>query len=178
MPKDPAQTIFLGIRAEALPARYSIGDAPIYNAGSQRPVYKATRTDTAELVACTKIPKSSLHTLDSVQAFQQVGHIKSYEILLMLHRTNLHCRRRSHLGVAVQGLEAHCKLSGHPGIVELIGAYTDDHFVYVLTELCQGGTLSTVLADGKLSDKDVANIATQAASALNHCHKLGQLHLC
>ena len=82
------------------------------------------------------------------------------------------------LGVAVQGLEAHCKVSGHPAIVELIGAYTDDESVYVLTELCQGGTLSTVLTGGKLSDSGVANIATQAAAALSHCHKLGQLHLC
>ncbi len=80
--------------------------------------------------------------------------------------------------VAVQGLEAHCQVSGHPGIVELIGAYTDDEYVYVVTELCEGGTLSAVLTDGKLSDKSVANIATQAASALGHCHQLGQLHIC
>ncbi len=79
------------------------------------------------------------------------------------------------LGVAVQGLEAHRKVSGHPGIVELIGAYTDDESVYVLTEFCGGGTLSAVLARGKLSDKTVANIATEAASALTHCHNIGQL---
>lgn len=82
------------------------------------------------------------------------------------------------LGVAVQGLEAHCKVSGHPGIVKLIGAYTNDESVYVLTELCQGGTLSTVLKGGKLSYSGVASIATQAASAISHCHKLGQLHVC
>lgn len=82
MPLDPVQTIFLGIRAEALPARYSINDAPTYNAGSQRPVYKAIRTDTAELVACTKIPKSSLHTLDSVQALQQVGYMRSFPLYI------------------------------------------------------------------------------------------------
>ena len=79
MPMDPAKTIFLGDRAEALPAIYLIGDAaPVYNAGSQRPVYKATRTDTAELVACTKIPRSSLHTQDSLQALQQVRHERSF----------------------------------------------------------------------------------------------------
>jgi len=77
---DPAKTIFLGDRAEALPAIYSIGDAaPVYNAGSQRPVYKATRTDTAELVACTKISKSLLHTQDGMQALQQVGHKRSFQ---------------------------------------------------------------------------------------------------
>ena len=79
------------------------------------------------------------------------------------------------LGVAVQGLEGHCKVSGHPGIVELIGAYTDDESVYVLTELCEGGTLSAVLDCGKLSDNNVANLATEAASALGHCHNNGQL---
>jgi hypothetical protein len=75
---DPAKTIFLGDRAEALPAIYSIGDAtPVYSAGIQRPVYKVTRTDTAELVACTKISKASLDRQDGMQALQQVGHKRS-----------------------------------------------------------------------------------------------------
>lgn len=79
------------------------------------------------------------------------------------------------LGVAVQGLEAHCKVSGHPGIVNLKGVYTDHESVYVLTEFCQGGTLSTVLKGGKISESGIASIATQAASAISHCHELGQL---
>jgi len=76
---DPAKTIFLDDRAEALPATYSIfGAAPLYNAGSQRPVYKATRTDTAEMFACTKISKSSLHKQDGMKALRQVRHQKYF----------------------------------------------------------------------------------------------------
>ncbi|KAL0036270.1 hypothetical protein WJX79_010855 [Trebouxia sp. C0005] len=75
-----------------------------------------------------------------------------------------------------QGLEAHCKVSGHPGIVNLKGVYTDHESVYVLTEFCQGGTLSTVLKGGKISESGIASIATQAASAISHCHELGVLH--
>lgn len=76
-----------------------------------------------------------------------------------------------------QGLEAHRKVCGHPGVAQLFGAYTDKEYVYILTEFLEGGALSTCLARGRLSNKQGARLAVQVASALSHCHKLGKLFL-
>ncbi len=82
---DPAKTIFLGDCAKGLPAVFSIVDATsLYNTGSQRPVYKAIRTDTGELIACTKITKSSLDPQDGLNAPQHVCHKRSLPPLLEL----------------------------------------------------------------------------------------------
>jgi eukaryotic-like serine/threonine-protein kinase len=43
----------------------------------------------------------------------------------------------------------------HPGIVTLYEAEVDDEGAYLVSELVHGATLDELLADGRLSDRDV-----------------------
>jgi eukaryotic-like serine/threonine-protein kinase len=64
----------------------------------------------------------------------------------------------------------------HPGIVTLYEAGSDDDATYLVSELVEGRTLDELLADGALSDRDVARIGAALADALNHAHAHGVIH--
>jgi eukaryotic-like serine/threonine-protein kinase len=64
----------------------------------------------------------------------------------------------------------------HPGIVTLYEAGSDDDATYLVSELVEGRTLDELLADGALSDRDVASIGVALAAALEHAHAHGVIH--
>src|SRR3954454_24505618 len=64
----------------------------------------------------------------------------------------------------------------HPGIVTLYEAGSDDEAAYLVSELVEGRTLDELLADGALSDRDVARIGVALADALDHAHRNGVIH--
>jgi len=64
----------------------------------------------------------------------------------------------------------------HPGIVALYEAGTDDDACYLVSELVRGETLGTLLAEGELSDRDVARIGVALCEALAHAHARGVIH--
>ncbi|MGH2881177.1 MAG: protein kinase domain-containing protein [Solirubrobacteraceae bacterium] len=64
----------------------------------------------------------------------------------------------------------------HPGIVTLYEAAVDDEGAYLVSEFVQGTTLDRLLADGRLSDRDVVQIGIAVCEALAHAHANGVIH--
>ncbi len=64
----------------------------------------------------------------------------------------------------------------HPAIVTLFEAAVDDDGAYLVSELVRGRTLDEVLGSGKLSDRDILNIAVSLCQALEHAHDQGVIH--
>jgi hypothetical protein len=64
----------------------------------------------------------------------------------------------------------------HPGIVTLYEAAVDDDGAYLVSELIRGHTLDQLLADGRLSDRDIVAIGIALCDALAHAHDQGVVH--
>jgi eukaryotic-like serine/threonine-protein kinase len=64
----------------------------------------------------------------------------------------------------------------HPGIVTLYEAAVDDEGAYLVSELVHGATLDALLADGRLSDRDLIRIGIALCDALSHAHAQGVIH--
>ena len=64
----------------------------------------------------------------------------------------------------------------HPGIVTLYEAAVDDEGAYLVSELVRGKTLDALLADGRLSDRDLVQIGIALCDALAHAHAHGVVH--
>lgn len=64
----------------------------------------------------------------------------------------------------------------HPAIVTLYEAAVDDDGAYLVSELVRGSTLDQVLASGRLSDRDVVEIALGLCDALEYAHQEGVIH--
>jgi tRNA A-37 threonylcarbamoyl transferase component Bud32 len=78
-------------------------------------------------------------------------------------------------GRAEREARAAARLS-HPAIVTLYEAGSDGEAMYLVSELVRGGTLAELLADGALSDRDVAEIGLALCQALAHAHAQGVVH--
>ena len=64
----------------------------------------------------------------------------------------------------------------HPAIVTLYEAGSDGDAAYLVSELVEGEALDDLLADGALSDRDIARIGAALAAALDHAHGHGVIH--
>ncbi len=64
----------------------------------------------------------------------------------------------------------------HPGIVTLYEAAVDDEGAYLVSELVRGSTFGSLLAEGKLSDRDIVEIGVALCDALAHAHEHGVVH--
>ncbi len=64
----------------------------------------------------------------------------------------------------------------HPGIVALYELGSDDHDVYLVSELVRGATLEELAREGAVSDRDVARIGKALCEALEHAHARGVIH--
>ena len=64
----------------------------------------------------------------------------------------------------------------HPGIVALFEMGSDEHDVYLVSELVRGATLQELDREGALSDRDVARIGAALCDALEHAHARGVIH--
>jgi len=64
----------------------------------------------------------------------------------------------------------------HPAIVTLYEAAVDDDGAYLVSELVKGPTLDDLLSAGKLSDRDVLEVAIGLCDALTHAHEQGVIH--
>ncbi|HEY4280260.1 MAG TPA: serine/threonine-protein kinase [Conexibacter sp.] len=78
-------------------------------------------------------------------------------------------------GRAEQEARAAARLA-HPAIVTLYEAGSEGGTTYLVTELVRGGTLAELLADGALSDRDVAEVGIALCQALAHAHAQGVVH--
>ena len=64
----------------------------------------------------------------------------------------------------------------HPGIVGIYELASDDHDVYLVSELVRGRTLAELTKAGAISDRDVARIGIALCEALEHAHERGVIH--
>jgi hypothetical protein len=64
----------------------------------------------------------------------------------------------------------------HPGIVAIYELASDDHDVYLVSELVRGRTLAELTGAGAISDRDVARIGIALCEALEHAHARGVIH--
>ena len=64
----------------------------------------------------------------------------------------------------------------HPGIVGIYELASDEHDVYLVSELVRGRTLAELTAAGAISDRDVARIGIALCDALEHAHARGVIH--
>jgi serine/threonine protein kinase len=73
--------------------------------------------------------------------------------------------------------EAHAaaRLS-HPAIVALYEAHAVDDAFYLISELVDGDTLATLIAEESLEDEEILEISLALAGALSHAHARGVIH--
>ena len=64
----------------------------------------------------------------------------------------------------------------HPGIVGIYELASDEHDVYLVSELVRGRTLAELTQAGAISDRDVARIGIALCEALEHAHARGVIH--
>jgi len=64
----------------------------------------------------------------------------------------------------------------HPAIVTLYEAAVDDDDAYLVSELVRGATFGQLLGAGRLSDRDVIEVAIALCDALAHAHAEGVVH--
>jgi serine/threonine protein kinase len=64
----------------------------------------------------------------------------------------------------------------HPAIVTLYEAAVDDEGAYLVSELVHGATLHQLLEEGRLSDRDIVEVAISLCDALSHAHAAGVIH--
>jgi eukaryotic-like serine/threonine-protein kinase len=64
----------------------------------------------------------------------------------------------------------------HPGIVAIYELASDEHDVYLVSELVRGRTLGELVHAGAIADRDVARIGIALCEALEHAHARGVIH--
>lgn len=64
----------------------------------------------------------------------------------------------------------------HPKIVSLYESSTDGDTTYLVSELVRGRTLSDLIDDGELSDREIAYVGIDICDALAHAHAAGVIH--
>ena len=68
------------------------------------------------------------------------------------------------------------KLS-HPNIMEIYEVYDDNRYLYIISELCNGGELFDMIHEkGHLTELEAKNIMKQLLSAISYCHKFNIIH--
>jgi hypothetical protein len=64
----------------------------------------------------------------------------------------------------------------HPGIVAVYELASDEHDVYLVSELVRGRTLAELTRAGAVADRDIARIGIALCDALEHAHARGVIH--
>jgi serine/threonine protein kinase len=73
--------------------------------------------------------------------------------------------------------EAHATARlGHPAIVALYEASSDEDAFYLISELIDGATLGELISADQLADEEVLEIGVALLSALEHAHARGVIH--
>jgi eukaryotic-like serine/threonine-protein kinase len=64
----------------------------------------------------------------------------------------------------------------HRGIVTLYELGEDGRRAYLVSELAEGATLDELARDGRISDREVAEVGVELCDALDHAHASGVVH--
>jgi eukaryotic-like serine/threonine-protein kinase len=76
---------------------------------------------------------------------------------------------------AAREAQATARLS-HPAIVALYEARPEGEAFYLISELVEGDTLATLIAQDALDDEEILQIGVALAGALEHAHARGVIH--
>ncbi|EEF38317.1 calcium-dependent protein kinase, putative [Ricinus communis] len=69
------------------------------------------------------------------------------------------------------------QLTGNPNVTKIQEAYEDDESVYIVMELCKGGSLlDRIKKHGRYSETDAAKIIRTIAVVVQRLHSLGVMH--
>lgn len=73
--------------------------------------------------------------------------------------------------------EIHMHLSGHPYVVSIVDCFEDDSSVYLVEELCSGGTLlDHIMKHGRYNEHESARLFRNIIDFLFYCHRMGVCH--
>jgi calcium-dependent protein kinase len=65
----------------------------------------------------------------------------------------------------------------HPNILKLYHSFEDDEKFYIVSELCEGGTLSQFIDEHyPLKEVDIVKIMKQLIGSINFAHKKNIIH--
>lgn len=65
----------------------------------------------------------------------------------------------------------------HPNIINMYKYFTDDHYLYIVLEYCEGGSLKDLLSSqGRIRPPLLFNYCHQILTALKHCHDIQIAH--
>ncbi|KAK8863605.1 hypothetical protein M9Y10_011293 [Tritrichomonas musculus] len=65
----------------------------------------------------------------------------------------------------------------HPNIINMYKYFTDDHYLYIVLEYCEGGSLDDLVKqNGPIRPPTLYNYCYQILTALKHCHDLQIAH--
>jgi calcium-dependent protein kinase len=69
------------------------------------------------------------------------------------------------------------KAMDHPNIISLFETYEDQHFIYLVMELCTGGELfDRIISAGSFSEKEAATVMQQIFRGIYYMHQKGVCH--
>jgi 5'-AMP-activated protein kinase, catalytic alpha subunit len=69
------------------------------------------------------------------------------------------------------------QLTGHAAIIQLYEAVETQRYIYIVMELCEGGSLLDVVREAhRLDETRAATLLAQLLDALQHCHARGIVH--
>jgi len=117
-------------------------------AGSFGVTYLCTQIATGKHYACKCIPKRNLVSQNECEMVK-----REVDILRLIN------------------------LKEHPNIVALKDVLEDDDDVYIVMELCEGGTiLDCIIQNGAFDEPRAAQMTKEIASAIEACHGFGIVH--
>jgi len=160
---------------------------PAQVSSSESPTARATRSRTRRLRDATTVapeapPPQGPIVLDRYRLVRRLG-TGAFGTVWMARDERL----ERHVAVKILSRErivggrferearAAARLS-HPAIVTLYEAAVDDEGAYLVSELVNGATLDALLAEGRLSDRDIVGVGVALCEALEHAHGQGVVH--
>lgn len=73
--------------------------------------------------------------------------------------------------------EIHLHLAGHKNIVNIIDCFEDAKNIYLIEELCTGGTLlDKLIKNGRFTEQEAAEYIQTILTLVDYCHRLGICH--
>ncbi|EER05713.1 Calcium-dependent protein kinase, putative [Perkinsus marinus ATCC 50983] len=133
--------------------------------------------------------KSRLAIFDDYEFFDKAGEGAFGKVLVVRHKITKHVRACKAMGLhssqqrdLIQTEIDLLKSLDHPNILKLFETYVDGSNMYLIMELCEGGSLQNRIdyhyerLHSPMTEGQVAMYMQQILSAIAYCHKQGILH--
>eukprot|EP00249_Psilotum_nudum_P023364 c28847_g1_i1 orf=1386-3134(+) len=117
------------------------------------------------------------HFGHTCQAKVKKGELKGQHVAVKII-----CKAKMTTAIAIEDVRREVKilraLSGHDNVVHFYDAYEDNHNVYIVMELCEGGELLDRILSrgGRYAEDDARVIIIQILNIVSFCHLQGVVH--